>query len=693
MSLFRYVLLLLILFTPASKAIAENFAPEVLRLTGPPWLSYFFEGEEVSIPFTVSGTPAIVILSLFTNGRPSKIKKSWNGYLNWHYVNMPDTCIYVSAPVSCDIGDHILTWNGKDQNGYLIYSYRITYYLWAYSTHTAGIKVTDSIRINRFDRSYMQTQGSNGLHLVNPILYDAPQSFASTAERTRKIRGRWMIGSDPTNPSLLETTSYMSFAENSLLALDPRSTNTYYVQSIRQEGTFFIDKWQWITGGESVLQTDWGDSGSYSILTTLSPENALYSGPVSDGRDFLLLTAPRSLGWSGSDWSGAGIIYLDINDGTELKRLDLRTWWPDDGKLPNGPVNMSFSSNCLYLSSPRSCIMQMIDPYYTDESNSVIWVNGSGDGIGDKNFEPDSPNPWACSDSDRPTFNGTLSANASLLSAFPADGLDIPSFGLLAPDGMGLGYFPLPGMEGGRVYGLHVVDTESAYDGIYYGGVCSGGDSTGVWYSGCDTFKGSIVDSSERGINGPFISLFNPAQYDVLSSGVKTPITWHSGGVGFVKIEFSPDGGLSWIAVTNGLDATADYYLWTIPWVNSQNCKIRIIDEADSRIVGSSGLFTISTSSGVSDQSLTPRPFVAVSNHPNPFNPATTIRYELGMPGRATLAVYNALGQRVSRHDLGQKERGAHEFVFDGSRLTSGVYFYRVDTGGVAVTGKMMLMR
>ncbi|MDP2984532.1 MAG: T9SS type A sorting domain-containing protein [Candidatus Latescibacter sp.] len=80
-------------------------------------------------------------------------------------------------------------------------------------------------------------------------------------------------------------------------------------------------------------------------------------------------------------------------------------------------------------------------------------------------------------------------------------------------------------------------------------------------------------------------------------------------------------------------------------------------------------------------------------NRPNPFNPFTAIRYELGMPGKVTISVYNTLGQGVQKLDLGEKRRSVHEFLFDGSGLTSGIYFYRVATEYASVTGKMLLMK
>ena len=80
-------------------------------------------------------------------------------------------------------------------------------------------------------------------------------------------------------------------------------------------------------------------------------------------------------------------------------------------------------------------------------------------------------------------------------------------------------------------------------------------------------------------------------------------------------------------------------------------------------------------------------------NRPNPFNPSTTICYELGMPGKVAISVYNSLGQQIRKFDLGEKGRSMHEFLFDGSKLTSGIYFYRVANEYASVTGKMLLMK
>ncbi|TVQ16701.1 MAG: T9SS C-terminal target domain-containing protein, partial [Balneolaceae bacterium] len=81
------------------------------------------------------------------------------------------------------------------------------------------------------------------------------------------------------------------------------------------------------------------------------------------------------------------------------------------------------------------------------------------------------------------------------------------------------------------------------------------------------------------------------------------------------------------------------------------------------------------------------------SSHPNPFNPTTTIRYTLPVAAEVTLTVYNIQGQQVATLVRGQQPEGAHTAGFDASRLASGVYVYRLLSGGQMLTGKMLLVK
>jgi hypothetical protein len=84
-----------------------------------------------------------------------------------------------------------------------------------------------------------------------------------------------------------------------------------------------------------------------------------------------------------------------------------------------------------------------------------------------------------------------------------------------------------------------------------------------------------------------------------------------------------------------------------------------------------------------------PDAFDLFQNYPNPFNPSTTIEYALPQRSYVTLAVFDALGQRVVTLVQGEKEAGYHRAIFDAAGLASGVYLYRLQVrAGDATTGR-----
>jgi hypothetical protein len=88
-----------------------------------------------------------------------------------------------------------------------------------------------------------------------------------------------------------------------------------------------------------------------------------------------------------------------------------------------------------------------------------------------------------------------------------------------------------------------------------------------------------------------------------------------------------------------------------------------------------------------------PEIFELSQNYPNPFNPATTIEYQLPAQSFVTLAIVDLLGRRVSTLVNEKKEEGNHSVQFDGSGLSSGLYFYRLTAGGFVRTRRMLLIK
>lgn len=81
-------------------------------------------------------------------------------------------------------------------------------------------------------------------------------------------------------------------------------------------------------------------------------------------------------------------------------------------------------------------------------------------------------------------------------------------------------------------------------------------------------------------------------------------------------------------------------------------------------------------------------------NYPNPFNPSTVIRYQLAGNSLVRLEVFDVTGRKVAvLVDGERKSAGSHRVTFEASGLSSGVYFYRLQTGGQTFTQKMMLVK
>ncbi len=88
-----------------------------------------------------------------------------------------------------------------------------------------------------------------------------------------------------------------------------------------------------------------------------------------------------------------------------------------------------------------------------------------------------------------------------------------------------------------------------------------------------------------------------------------------------------------------------------------------------------------------------PGTFELAQNYPNPFNPSTTIRYNLPEAGFVTLKVFNALGEEVALLVNQEQTAGVFEATFDASFLSSGIYFYRMESGTFVDTKKMILVK
>lgn len=95
----------------------------------------------------------------------------------------------------------------------------------------------------------------------------------------------------------------------------------------------------------------------------------------------------------------------------------------------------------------------------------------------------------------------------------------------------------------------------------------------------------------------------------------------------------------------------------------------------------------------VNEEEGTPENYSLEQNYPNPFNPSTTIKFRIPEGSYVSLKVYNVLGKEIATLVSEEMNAGTYEVNFDASNLSSGVYFYKIESGNFVKTNKMILMK
>ncbi len=126
----------------------------------------------------------------------------------------------------------------------------------------------------------------------------------------------------------------------------------------------------------------------------------------------------------------------------------------------------------------------------------------------------------------------------------------------------------------------------------------------------------------------------------------------------------------------------------------AENHEIEIDDAESTFVIDPPDMFgSQSDWYAVGDIQGVPAAFQLHANYPNPFNPTTTISYNLAVPGPVQLAVYNLMGERVACLVDEAQTPSEYRVEFNAAGLASGVYFYRLTAGDYSVTKKMMLLK
>ncbi|MBS4036079.1 MAG: T9SS type A sorting domain-containing protein [Ignavibacterium sp.] len=225
-------------------------------------------------------------------------------------------------------------------------------------------------------------------------------------------------------------------------------------------------------------------------------------------------------------------------------------------------------------------------------------------------------------------------------------------------------------------------NSEGQYSAISFSDLNNG------WVVGA---KGKVLRTTNGGTNWTFVT--NSGVNDSTTCRAVFPLdasnVWissrHNDFQNTPYLVYTSDGGSNWTSQTTPFgDPNAYNPVFSIYFTNPQNGWIT----GDyGRIAKYTGTTSIEDDvNNLTDYSLG-------QNYPNPFNPSTNIKFKIPEGGYTTIKVYNILGSEVATLLNEMKQPGIYEVSFDAAGLSSGTYFYAMESGTFREVRKMIILR
>ena len=218
-------------------------------------------------------------------------------------------------------------------------------------------------------------------------------------------------------------------------------------------------------------------------------------------------------------------------------------------------------------------------------------------------------------------------------------------------------------------YGINFIDANT---GVAVGGFTQPGNAF-------------ILRTTNGGMNWDWVDyIFNNNDIYWSVRFVSPSIVYVAGGMtGYGAILISTNGGLNWSPQTsNSNNFLRGSYFTSLNTGYVVGVGGTILKTTDG---GGTGIIPISNQ--------IPDKFSLSQNYPNPFNPSTVISFQLLVVGQVLLKVFDILGKEITTLVNEQLQPGTYEVTFDGSNLSNGVYFYKLQTGNFLSIKKMLLIK
>jgi hypothetical protein len=197
------------------------------------------------------------------------------------------------------------------------------------------------------------------------------------------------------------------------------------------------------------------------------------------------------------------------------------------------------------------------------------------------------------------------------------------------------------------------------------------------------------LSTNNTSVNYVRIPMMGNYSGTVTYSAIVTPAP----SVGTLTITWTPSnvkvltGTPDSLRINATTSSNCSYGTYTVTVTGAENGGPRTHTRTYTLVVGS-------TPSGVGNNNTISEGYQLYQNYPNPFNPTTNIEFNLPKEMKVTLKVYDLLGREVSTILNGVVQKaGLNSFAFDGSKLSSGIYYYKIFADEFIDMKKMMLLK
>jgi len=188
------------------------------------------------------------------------------------------------------------------------------------------------------------------------------------------------------------------------------------------------------------------------------------------------------------------------------------------------------------------------------------------------------------------------------------------------------------------------------------------------------------------------IDQFLPVEFgtfDAVPGDNQVTLNWNTlSEIDFARFDVIRDGATVAQVPSQGNGSSGHHYSWTDHGVvngTTYHYSLVAVDVDGSRT-------EVATVDATAHAELATE-YMLSANYPNPFNPSTSIAYSLKEAGLVNLTVYDLAGRTVAELVNREQASGSYTVSFDGTGLSSGIYYYRLSVNGFTATQKMVLMK